>query len=64
MSVQSDLGPNGQPRWRIYQQARELRALAELALECAAKGPGGDLPRAVATLDRMRAVLGEGMGDA
>lgn len=63
MSAHSDLGPGGQPAWRMYQQARELAALAQLALECAAAGPRRDLPRVAATMDRMRAVLGTQHGD-
>ena len=61
MSVQSDIGPNGVPRWKVYQQARELQALADLALSCSATGPGQNLPRALAQFDRMRAILGEGV---
>jgi hypothetical protein len=59
VSVQSDIGPNGTPRWKVYQQARELVALADLALACAAQGPRQDLPRALAQFDRMRAILGD-----
>ncbi len=63
MSVQSDIGPNGVPRWKVYQQARELSALADVAMECAAQGPRQDLPRALAQFDRMRAILGNGGGE-
>ena len=62
MSVQSEIGPNGQPRWKIYQQARELAALASLAAECAASGPRQDVARALAQFDRMRAILGPSTG--
>ena len=58
MSIQSDLGPTVLPRWRVYKQARELAALAALAVELSIDGPRADVPRALATLDRMRAVLG------
>ncbi len=63
MSAQSELGPNGVPAWKLYQMAGELAALAQLARDCAAMGPSRDLPRAVATLDRMRALLGGGVGE-
>ena len=63
MSVQADIGPNGQPRWKIYQQARELAALAQMAAECAQSGPRQDVQRALAQFDRMRAILGEGAGE-
>lgn len=63
MSVHSDIGANGVLRWKVYQQAREIAALAELALECSAQGPGQNLPRALATMDRMRAILGGGTGE-
>lgn len=64
MSVQADIGPNGKPCWKIYQNARELAALAQLAAECAASGPRRDVQRALAQFDRMRAILGGGEGDA
>jgi hypothetical protein len=60
MSAFADIGPNGVPRWKLYQQARELAALAALAMECSGSGARQDLPRCVATMDRMRAVLGNG----
>ena len=63
MSAQSDIGPNGMPRWKIYQQARELGALSSLASDCARPGPQQDLQRAIATFDRMRAILGESRAD-
>lgn len=63
MGVQSDIGPNGMPRWRVYQVARELQALAQLAVECSSAGVGQDLQRACSTLDRMRALLGTGQAD-
>lgn len=63
MSVQSDIGPNGVPRWRVYQQAREIAALAAVALECSASGPRQDVARAMAQLDRIRAVLGHEGGE-
>ncbi|ABD25087.1 hypothetical protein Saro_0640 [Novosphingobium aromaticivorans DSM 12444] len=60
MSVQSDIGParGGVPRWKTYAQAREIAALAQLAMECAADTPRADLPRALAQFDRIRAILG------
>lgn len=60
MSVQSDIGParGGVPRWKAYAQAREIAALAQLAMECASDTPQADLPRALAQFDRIRAILG------
>ena len=60
MSAQTEIGPKGQPRWKIYQQARELVVLAQLAAECAQGGPRQDVQRALAQFDRMRAILGGG----
>ena len=57
--AQSDIGPTAPARWRVYAQARELQALAALAVELSADTRGCDLPRALGTLDRMRAILGE-----
>lgn len=56
--VQDDIGPTAPARWRVYAHARELQTLAGLAVELSAEGPRADLPRALATLDRMRAILG------
>lgn len=60
MSVQSDIGPNGPSRGQVFAQAIELRALAQLAATLSVKGPGQDVPRALAQFDRMRAILGDG----
>lgn len=57
MTVQSDLGPTAQPRWRVYQAARQAAALAQSAIELATEGPRCDVPRALAQLDRARAVI-------
>lgn len=62
MSAQTDIGPSGPGRWQVYARAKEVRALAELAVELSVSGPGQNLPRALATFDRIRAVLGEGFG--
>ena len=58
MSVHNDIGPSAIPRWRVYRDARELLAQAQLALELSGDGPRADVPRALAALDRMRAILG------
>jgi hypothetical protein len=58
MSVQDDIGPSAVARWRVYRDARELQALAALACDLAADSPRADVRRALATLDRMRAILG------
>ena len=60
MSGKGDSGPSVPPRGRIYDQARELQALAAIAVDCAGQGRAANLARAVATLDKMRAVLGPG----
>lgn len=57
MTVQSDLGPTAQPRWRVYKAAREAGALVQSAIELAMDGPRCDVPRALAQLDRARAVI-------
>lgn len=57
--AQDDIGPAiGTPRWRVYAQAREVAALAQVAMECAVAGAHENLPRAVAQLDRIRWILG------
>lgn len=59
MSVHSEIGSTIKlPRWKAYAHAREIAALAQVALECAAEGPGSNLPRALAQFDRIRAILG------
>jgi hypothetical protein len=58
MSVQTDIGPNAPPRWRVHLAAREVLVQAQIALELSADGPRTDLPRALAALDRARAILG------
>jgi len=57
-SAPADLGPQLPPRALVHAQARELRALAERALEFSAIGPRGDLGVALRQFDRMRALLG------
>lgn len=64
MNVQDDIGPTAPPRWRVRAMAREVLALAQTAIACTAEGPAENLPRALAQLDRMRAVLGVGPGSA
>jgi hypothetical protein len=63
MSVMSEIGPSGQSRWQVRAQARDLMALAQLALDCTVEGPRCDVQRASGALDRMRAVLGGGDSD-
>ena len=58
MSVHVEIGASATPRWRVYRDARELAGLAQLALELSSEGPRADVPRALAALDRMRAILG------
>lgn len=59
-AVQADIGPSrgGVPRWKVYADAREIAALVQVALDCAAAGPHADVPRALAQFDRIRAILG------
>lgn len=65
MSIQSEIGParGGVPRWKAYAQAREIVALAQVAMECAADTPRADLQRALAQFDRIRAILGTQAAD-
>lgn len=60
-SAQSEIGPSQEPRWRIYDRARSIQQLAQLAMECSIAGSQRlDLPRAEGCFDRMRALLGPG----
>lgn len=54
-----DIGPTAPARWRVHTIAREIEALARVALECSTAGPRCDVPRALGQLDRMRAILGD-----
>lgn len=58
MSAYDDIGPSAPPRMLVYLQAAELEKLARLARELATTGPQTDVPRAVKTLDKARALLG------
>lgn len=62
MSVHQEIGPAAPARWRVYETAREVEALARMACEAATKGPGCDVNRAQTLLARARAVLGDGAG--
>ncbi len=53
-----DLGPVLPSRLAVLAQARELKALADRAVEFSGSGPTADLTLALAQLERMRAVLG------
>lgn len=64
MGARAELGPELPSRMEIYRVANELEHLARLARELASAGPRSDLPRAVSTLDRARALLGKGEADA
>ncbi|MCW1985352.1 UNVERIFIED_ORG: hypothetical protein M2348_001084 [Sphingomonas sp. R1F5B] len=57
MTVQSDLGPTAPARWRVYNAARQIAALSQSAIELATEGPQCDVPRALAQLDRVRAMI-------
>lgn len=59
MTVQSEIGPTAPARWRVYSAAREVSALAQSAIELAMQGPRCDVPRALAQLDRARAIVAE-----
>jgi hypothetical protein len=59
MSVQSEIGPTAPARWRVYSAAREVSALAQSAIELAMQGPRCDVPRALAQLDRARAMIAQ-----
>ncbi|MCT2398509.1 hypothetical protein [Novosphingobium mangrovi (ex Huang et al. 2023)] len=47
---------------QVYLLACDLGRLAQLAQELSSAGPGTDVPRAVATLERARDLLGGGDG--
>lgn len=63
MSVMGEIGPSAPGRWQVRAKAREIAALAQLALDCTVEGPRCDVQRASGALDRMRAVLGGGDSD-
>jgi hypothetical protein len=54
-----DIGPTAPLRWRVYEIAREIEAMAKIAVELSGKGPHADVARAQRQLDRIRAVLGD-----
>lgn len=58
MSAHEEIGPTALPRWRVYNHARELQALAQQAVELSIEGPKCDVPRALGIFDRMRSILG------
>lgn len=58
VSARTDLGPVLPSRALVWTQARELRVLAERAIEFAGNGPTADLALALKQFDSMRAVLG------
>lgn len=62
MQAHGELGPRLPSRVDVYMQAAALLRLAELARECAAPGRASDLPRALRQFERMRAILGSGLG--
>jgi len=53
-----DIGPAAPSRGQVYAMAREIEAMAKIAVELSAPGPRADAARAQRQLDRMRAVLG------
>ncbi len=59
MGAPADIGPVMPPRRVVYERAREVAALAELARDCAMAGPRCNLARSLAMLDRIRAILGD-----
>lgn len=56
----ADLGPVLPSRVTVHVQARELRDLAQRAVEFSTPGRTLDLAAALLQLDRMRAILGTG----
>ena len=58
MTAQTDLGPALPPRSTVHAMAVECQLLARIAIDCSLAGHRCDLPRAMAKLDQMRAVLG------
>lgn len=63
MSAYSEIGPTLPSRMEVCLVATELQRLAALARELTTPGPKLDLPRAIATLDKARALLADGPGD-
>lgn len=59
-SAYHDLGPGLPSRVTVHVQARELLALAQRAVEFSGRGQTADLSLALAQLEAMRAVLGDG----
>ena len=53
-------GPVLRPRTLVYAEAREVRELATIALECCSPGPRADLARAERCMARIRGLLGCG----
>ena len=59
MSVHSEIGPDVRTgRWEVYEAARKIAALAQIAAECASDGPRQDMPRARQVLARIRQLSG------
>lgn len=60
MSIQSEIGPVLPSKASVRMQARELRVLADRAMEFAGNGPTADLRAALIQFERARALLGDG----
>lgn len=52
-----DIGPTASPRWRVHTTAREVLALAKIAVECSMGGPRCDVQRAERKLGEIRNLL-------
>lgn len=53
-----DIGPAAPSRGKVHQLAREVLALAQIALDASAQGPRCDVRRAEGKLREIRALLG------
>lgn len=64
MTVAEGDFPTVSPRWRVYDRARTIAALAAQAMELTIEGPRMDVPRAERLLERASAVLGKPLGES
>lgn len=57
-AAQSEILPSVQARGDVHRVAREVRALAQIAVECSTAGSQMDVARAAAKLRQARALIG------
>jgi hypothetical protein len=54
-----DIGPTALPRFRVHTTAREVLALAKIAVDASTQGPRCDVRRAERKLGEIRDLLNE-----